>query len=151
MTRVNAGGFGKCYWLVAVAGESAMSDLHPNVALISKVDPRDLTANPGLFSPDVVFHYVNPNLPDLEGSYHGVEGIREFFGVLGKLTKGTFVVEPVSVTPIGDELLAVHTCNRLTFQGNPLEIDTLTVWRIVGGRITEIWDIPSTQPRSASA
>ena len=44
---------------------------------------------------------------------------------------------------VGDELVVVQTRNSLTLEGQPITIDVVVVWRIVDGRITEVWDIPS--------
>ncbi len=120
-----------------------MTTKHPNVALMEKLDPRDLAASSELFSPDVVFHYVNPNLPDLEGEYLGLDGMRAFFQRLGGKSGGTFKVEPISVTAHGDELVVTHTKNTMTLEGQSFAIHAVVVWRIVEGRIVEVWDIPS--------
>ncbi len=120
-----------------------MASEHPNVALISQLDPANLTAAPHLFADDVVFHYFNPNLPDLQGDYTGIDGIRDFFERIGALSEGTFRVHPVAATAAGDELVVVRTQNSLTFGGEAIKIDVVVVWRIVNGRVTEVWDIPS--------
>ena len=120
-----------------------MTEQHPNVELLMRLNLRDLDASASLFSDDFVWHYVNPNLPDLEGDYVGIAGLKEFFSAIGGKTRGTFAVEPISVSPIGDELIVVHVRNRMEFEGAPVAIDAAVVWRIVEGRITEAWDIPS--------
>lgn len=58
-----------------------MTEDHPNLALLSKLDIRDLDASASLFSDDFVWHYFNPNLPDVEGDYVGVEGLKQFLGL----------------------------------------------------------------------
>ena len=120
-----------------------MPEQHPNITLMSKLDLRDLDASAGLFSADFVWHFFNPNLPDVQGDYFGVEGLKDFFKSLAGKTGGTFKVEPVSITPAGDELVVVHVRDTMTLQGNSLIIDAVVVWRIVDGRIAEAWDIPS--------
>ncbi len=120
-----------------------MTETHPNVALLSRLDTTDFTANPDLFAEDVVFRYYNPLLPEFQGDYVGMDGLRTFFGKLAELTTGTFEVNPQSITPVGDELLVVHTINKMTLPGGPMETNVVVVWRIVEGRITEVWDIPS--------
>lgn len=127
-----------------------MTDPHPNLLLLQQLDPRDLTARPELFSPDVVFHYFNPHLPKLAGDHVGLAGLHAFFKQLGVLSEGSFEVEPVAATPVGDELVVTQTRNSLTLHSQPLTIDVVVVWRIVDGRITEIWDIPSAYTRSSS-
>ena len=119
---------------------------HPNAQLLKRLDLRDLASAKELFADDVVWHYFNPNLPELQGDYVGLEGIRNFFQAIGEKSRGTFKVEPVSVTPVGDELVVVHARDRLTFQGRPVALDVVVVWRIKGGRIAEVWDIVPGQP-----
>ena len=120
-----------------------MSGKHPNVALIERLDLHDIAAAGDIFAEDVVFHYFNPRLPEIHGDYVGRTGIRNFFEKIGETTKGTFRVEPISLTPVGDELVVTHTQNSLTFEGQPITTDVVVVWRIVEGRIAEVWDIPS--------
>jgi len=120
-----------------------MADKHPNVALIERLDIRDIAAAADVFADDVVFHYFNPRRPELQGDYVGLAGIRAFFEKIGAISAGTFRIEPVSVTPVGDELVVVQTRNSLTLGGHPITMDVVVVWRIVDGRITEVWDIPS--------
>ena len=120
-----------------------MADKHPNVALIEQLDIRDMAAAADVFAEDVVWHYFNPLLPEIEGDYVGLAGIGTFFEKVGGATAGTFRIEPVSLTPIGDELVVAHTRNSLTLEGRQITTDVVVVWRIVDGRIAEVWDIPS--------
>ena len=120
-----------------------MSDTHPNVALIERLDIHDIAASEDVFAEDAVFRYFNPLLPDLQGDYVGLAGIRDFLQKIGALSEGTFRIEPVSATAVGDELVVVHTRNSLTFDNQPITMDVVVVWRIVNGRVTEVWDIPS--------
>ena len=120
-----------------------MSDTHPNVALINRLDIHDIAASKDVFAEDAVFRYFNPLLPDLQGDYVGLAGIRDFFQKIGALSEGTFRIEPVSAEAVGDELVVVHTRNSLTFDNQPITMDVVVVWRIVNGRVTEVWDIPS--------
>lgn len=120
-----------------------MNDLHPNLALLQQLTPGDFSGNPEIFAEDVVYHYYNPKFPELQGDYAGLLGIKSFFEKLGAKTKGAFRVDPVSVVPVGDELVVMQTVNTLTIDGNDIVIDVVLVWRIVDNRIKEIWDIPS--------
>ena len=130
-----------------------MAEKHPNVALIEQLDVRDIAAATDVFAEDAVFHYFNPKLPELQGDYVGLAGIRTFFEKVGGVSAGTFRIEPVSLTPVGNELVVVHTRNSLTLEGQEITMDVVVVWRIVDGRVTEVWDIPSvfTPPASASS
>ncbi len=120
-----------------------MTDIHPNVAVMMRLDLRDLAASADLFAPDVVWHYYNPRLPDLAGDYVGLDGIRDFFQALGARSQGTFSLEPVSVEPRGDELVVAHTRNTMNLGEESFTIDAVTVWRFVEGKVAEVWDIPS--------
>ncbi len=114
---------------------------HPNIKLLNRLDLRDLAAAQDLFAEDVVWHYFNPNLPEVQGDYVGLDGIRAFFQTIGEKSRGTFKVEPVSATAMGDDLVVVHARDTLTFQGRPVALDVVVVWRFEDGRIAEVWDI----------
>lgn len=116
---------------------------HPNLALLNQIDLREIANSADVFSEDVVFHCFNPNLPEMQGDYVGLDALRSFFGKIGSSTKGTFTVNPISASAVGDELVVTHTRNSLTMESRPIEFDVVVVWRIVEGRIREIWDIPS--------
>jgi len=120
-----------------------MIEEHPNLALLSKLDIRDLNASAPLFLNDFVWHYFNPKLPDVEGDYIGVEGLKKFFAVVAGKTGATFKVEPISATPVGEELVVVRTRNTMELEDNSIAVDVVVVWRIVDGKIAEGWDIPS--------
>jgi hypothetical protein len=96
-----------------------------------------------LFADDFAFHYFNTQLPDLAGDYQGLDGMRGFFMRLHQASGGTFSVEPVSLTPFGDELVAAHAIIRLSLRGADLELDALFIWRVFGGQVHEAWDIPA--------
>ena len=123
-----------------------MAEEHPNISLLKRLDLRDLAAAKGVFAEDVVWHFFNPNLPDLQGDYVGLDGIRSFFQALGEMSRGSFRTEPVSVSAIGDELVVAHNRNTLNFQSRAIVLDVVVVWRFRGGRIVEVWDIVPSQP-----
>ena len=120
-----------------------MTREHPNVSLLRRFDPGNIAGAAELFAEDVVWHFFNPRLPDIQGDSVGPTGLQAFFEKLEALTNGTIEVEPISITAFGDELVVAHTKNRMILEGRLVEIDVVTVWRIVGGRIGEVWDIPS--------
>lgn len=120
-----------------------MTDEHPNITLLKRIDPRDIAGAADVFAEDVVFHYFNPVLPDIQGDYVGLAGLQAFFGKIASLTRGTFKVNPVSTTLAGDELVVVHSKNTMILEGQQIETDVVVVWRFVDGRIAEVWDIPS--------
>ena len=120
-----------------------MSEEHPNVSLLKRVDLGNLPSCADLFAEDFVWHFFNARLPDVEGDYVGVAGLQSFFDKLGAGSGGTFAVEPISITPYGDELVVTFVRDTAVFGGTSLEIDAVVIWRIVGGQLTEAWDIPA--------
>ncbi len=120
-----------------------MTKEHPNISVLKRFDPRNIAGSADVLAEDVVFHYFNPKLPEMQGDYVGLEGIQTFFEKIGGRTDGTFKVNPISATAVGDELVVAHTKNTMIFEDQQIEIDVVVVWRIVDGRITEVWDIPS--------
>jgi predicted SnoaL-like aldol condensation-catalyzing enzyme len=120
-----------------------MTEEHPSLAVLSKLDIRDLDTSAALFSDDFVWHYFNPKLPDVEGDYTGVEGLKRFFATIAGKTGGTFKVEPISAAPFGEELIVVHARDTMELEENSIAVDVVVVWRIVEGKIAEAWDIPS--------
>lgn len=121
-------------------------ETHPALAVLGQLDPRDMAASAHLFAEDAVWHYANPNLPELQGDYVGPDGIRAFFAALAEKSRGTFRIAPVSVTPVGPELAVVQSRNTLTLGSRTVTVDVVVVWRIVAGRIAEVWDIVPGQP-----
>ena len=65
---------------------------------MSQLDRRDMAASAHLFADDAVFHYFNPNLPDLQGDHLGPGGVRAFFEAVAEKSHGTFRIEPVTAT-----------------------------------------------------
>ena len=104
----------------------------------------------GNMTDDVVIHYFNPELPDLQGDHVGWEGVRKLFAELGQATGGMFKVTPDSFNPVGDELLVMQTRNNMAFPDRVIEVDVVLVWRIVDGKINEIRYIPAVHTATAN-
>ncbi len=129
-----------------VVRETIMTAQHPHIAILarlSEVFPHDLDNAERLLAPDFVWHYFNPELPDLQGDYVGLDGVRTFFKALSELTDGTFAVKDKEVIYIGDELVVTLAQPSMTLDETSFETDAVVVWRIVGDRPVEAWDIPA--------
>ena len=120
-----------------------MKKEHPNIAVMKKINPANIAASAEVIAQDAVWHYINPELPEVQGDYVGPKGIQAFFETIGKRMKGTFKVNPVSLTPIGDEFVVVHVIDKMVMEDRPMELDAVVVWRIVDGKVKEVWDIPA--------
>ncbi len=122
------------------------STVRANLSRLERLEsllPHDLASAHDLIADNFVWHYFNPQLPELEGDYMGIEGLQAFFQKLGTLTKDTFRVKIHQVIPVGEELVVVHANPSMTLSGDSFELDAVVVWRFVGDRITEAWDIPA--------
>ena len=95
------------------------------------------------FADDFVFHFFNPQLPDLAGDYHGFEATADLFERLAEVSETGFRNVPHSLTACGDELLVAFATNTLGFAGTMIDVDAVVVWRVFGGQIHEAWDIPA--------
>ncbi len=115
---------------------------HPNINVLKRLDLSNLDASAEVIAADFVWHYYNPELPDLEGDYLGLDGLKEFFKILASRTEGSFEVNPLSITPIGDELIVTHVKDSMVLEGKQMEIDAVVLWCIIEGKIKEAWDIP---------
>lgn len=97
----------------------------------------------GHVAPDFVFHFFNPQFPDLDGDHHGLDGVHTLFAELGGRSDSGFHNQPHSLTAYGDELVVAYATNTIGFGGATLDVDAIVVWRVVEGRLQEAWDIPA--------
>ena len=120
-----------------------MEKQHPNIVLLEKLDPGNISEASEILSEDVIWHFFNPMLPEMAGDYTGMEGIDDFFNKLRGITEGSFTVNPIMATPVGDELVVMHTQNSFILNEDQMRFDVVLVWRIVDYKVVEVWDIPS--------
>lgn len=123
---------------------------HANITLLKRFDPNNIAASADILADDVVWHFSNPLLPDIQGDYVGRAGVQAFFQKMASLTGDAFEINPVSVTTVGDDLVVVHRKQKMVLEGRQIEAEVVVVWRIVDGRIVEVWDIPSVSRGNAS-
>ncbi|TAI48832.1 nuclear transport factor 2 family protein [Flagellimonas allohymeniacidonis] len=119
-----------------------MNHEHPNISILEKFNPADIASAAEIVADDAIFHYYNPELPDMEGDYIGFEGFQAFFNKISELTQGTFQVHPQSISTWGDEFVVTYTKNTMVLPDKEIETDVVVVWRILDGKIREVWDIP---------
>lgn len=117
--------------------------MHPNLSLLKSLNLQDLDACKSILAEDFVWHYVNPRLPELDGDYRGVEGLKGFFAKLGNKSGGSFRRNHIETRAAGDELVVTQVCNCMIMEGRSIELDAVVIWRIVDNKIAEAWDIPA--------
>jgi len=120
-----------------------MNKEHPNIGVLKRLDLTDMAASAEVIAEDFVWHYFNPELPELQGEYLGIAGLGDFFNRMANNTGGTFKVNLISITPMGDELVVTHVKDTMLLKGKQMEVDAVVVWSIVDGKIKEAWDIPA--------
>ena len=134
------------------AGDDAKTAVEIVERAAGHVSSGFASAAEDVFGDDFVFHYFNDRLPNLAGDYRGLDGMRSFFEQLDSVSGGNFNVEPHSLTPFGDELVAAYVTITLSIGGDDLELDALMLWRVFAGQVHEAWDIPAVNTvRSPSA
>jgi len=120
---------------------------HPNLDIVRRAaalltdSARD--SDHAVIGANFVWHCFNPQLPELAGDYRGLEGARELFAMLSAVSGGAFSVKPTSLSASGDELVITHAKVALKLGGAKRELDSVVVWRVVAGQVTEAWDIPA--------
>lgn len=90
-----------------------MNHGHPNISVLQKFDQNNIAGAANRLAEDAVFHFFNPLLPDVQGDCVGLNGFQAFFKKMGGLTNGTFKVNPISASAVGDELVVVHSKNPI--------------------------------------
>lgn len=119
-----------------------MNKEHPNIEVLKKLDLSNLAASADSIAEDFVWHYYNPELPEIAGDYLGVSGLKEFFEILAGRTGGSFKVNPISIVPMGDNLVITHVKDTMNLDGQQMMIDAVVIWCVIDGKIKEAWDIP---------
>ena len=119
-----------------------MNKEHPNINILKRFNPADPNTLAEVLAEDFVWHYINPELSELEGAHFGLSGLTDFFQKLAGRTSGSFKVNPISINPMGDELIITHVKDTMVLDGKPMEIDAIVLWCIIDGQIKEAWDIP---------
>ncbi|MGH1419835.1 MAG: hypothetical protein ACRBCJ_13335 [Hyphomicrobiaceae bacterium] len=66
-----------------------------------------------------------------------MDDIKFCFDKLSSTTKGAFQAQPILLTPVGDELVAMYRRNQKTIEEETIVIDVVLVWRVVGSRIAK--------------
>lgn len=65
-----------------------MSGEHPNIGILKRFNPADLSSAAEVLAEDFVWHYINPELPEMEGDYLGLNGLTDFFKGITSRTSG---------------------------------------------------------------
>ena len=120
--------------------------VHPNLLLLERLGnhfPHELDEVGDLISEDFVFHYFNSRVPELNGDYKGLPGLKNFFQKLGALTRGSFNNTDKQLIHCGDELVVTQAIHNMTVDGGSFETDAVVIWRVVDDRFVEAWDIPA--------
>lgn len=119
-----------------------MNAEHPNISILKQFNPENPNTLGKLLAKDFVWHYINPELPEMEGDYLGLDGLTDFFKKLAGRTSGSFQVNPLSINPMGDKLVITHVRDSMSLDGKQMNIDAIVLWCIIEGKIKEAWDIP---------
>lgn len=128
-----------------------MNKEHPNISILKRFNPANPNTVAEVLAEDFVWHYINPKLPEMEGDYVGLSGLTDFFKGIAGRTGGSFKAKPISIIPMGDELIITHVKDTMLLKGKQMQTDAVVVWRIVNGKIREAWDIPAAYTAKLSS
>ena len=120
-----------------------MNKEHPNISILKRFNPANPNTLAEVLAEDFVWHYINPKLTELEGDYSGLTGLKDFFQKIADRTSGSFKVNPISIIPLGDELIITHVKDTMVLDGRTMKVDAVVLWCIIDGEIKEAWDIPA--------
>ncbi len=56
-----------------------MNKEHPNISMIKRFNPAQPNTLAEVLAENFVWHYINPELSELEGDYFGLSGLTDFF------------------------------------------------------------------------
>ena len=122
---------------------------HPNEDLVRKgfaaFSSGDMATLDGLFADDIVWHSAGNN--QLSGDARGKAAVMDLFKRTFELTGGTFKIEIHDVLANDTHGVAlVHATAE--HEGRTLDDDTVQVFHIVDGEVTEQWLCPGNQAAS---
>jgi ketosteroid isomerase-like protein len=116
---------------------------HPNEDLIRKgyaaFQSGDMTALGELFADDVVWHAPGRN--QLSGTFRGKEEVFATFQKVFELTGGTFKLD-VHTVLADDDHAVVLTRSTGEREGRKLDDNTVQVFHVSDGKVTEQWLYP---------
>lgn len=117
---------------------------HPNAQILRRGYDAfarfDLEAIQNLFADDVVFHVGGRNV--LTGDYTGKDSVLGFLADLTTHTEGTYRLELHDVLGSDDHAVALVT-EIGQRQGRQLDMNSVHVYHLSGGKVTEGWFHPS--------
>ena len=65
-----------------------MNKEHPNISILKKFNPANPSTVAEVLAEDFFWHYINPELSELEGGYFDLSGLTYFFQKLTGRTMG---------------------------------------------------------------
>jgi uncharacterized protein len=113
---------------------------HPNEDLIRRgyeaFGAQDMATLNELFADDVVWH--SPGHNQLAGTFRGKEEVFAIFQKVGELTGGTFKLD-IHAVLADDEHAVVLSRSTGEREGKTLDDNTVQVFHIKDGKVTEQW------------
>ena len=116
---------------------------HPNEDVLRRgyeaFSTGDMATLNELFSDDVVWHAPGHNL--LSGDFHGKEEVFATFQKVAELTGGSFKID-IHALLADDEHAVVLTHATGAREGKTLDDNTVQVFHVKDGKVTEQWLYP---------
>ena len=115
------------------------------VRRFSQLLDSDFEDETSVIADDFVWHYVNPQLPDLTGDYQGITGLRKLFKAVQTISGSTFSSTPLETLAVGREFVTERLQLVLSVGDVQIQTDSIVVLKVGAGQVQEGWDIPSAR------
>ena len=117
---------------------------HPNEELVRRgyeaFNNADVDTLRQLFADTTIFH--EPGRSPISGDYQGLDQVLGFFGTLAERSGGTFRATLHDVVANDEHAVALLGVSAER-EGKTLKDNTVQVWHIKDGKVTESWLHPS--------
>ena len=88
------------------------------MSVLAKLNLEDLALYGEVLAESFIGHCFGPGLPELEGDYLGIDGLKSFFARLSEINCSRFQPKLIDARPVGDELIVIQVCNQLDPERN---------------------------------
>lgn len=123
---------------------------HPNAEVMKRgydaFNSGDMETLREIFSPDIVGHI--PGKSSLSGDYKGLDEVLAMFGKLMELTGGNYSAEVHDILASDDHAVVLSKTKGSRPDGRTHEANTVEVYHLADGKITEFWALEEDQYRA---
>ncbi len=117
--------------------DTSSSDVEVMKRYVEAIERRDWEAATSFWADDVLLHLPGSN--PFSGDYVGKQAFREHYDRLSTELGGTIELAEVHEVLLGEKHVVALVRERAVRGERTLEFERVNVYRLGGGKITEIW------------